>query len=173
MTLTFTGLGALVVVAPPPYVFLVGGLLLPFSNCPLLMASSILVPQSHSSPNELIGNCEHKGQSCHLVIWSRSHEYGVLSKKYIWSYYQSLGLEFRYALGKVLGTQDHPTLRLAFHHRVLYLNIIKSNLNTCIYTYPHTNIHLNIQYDIFIPKQHSYQPKTKRDPNTKETIAFI
>ena len=56
MVLTFTGLGALVVVAPPPYVFLVGGLLSPFSNCFLLIASSILVPQSHSSPNELIGD---------------------------------------------------------------------------------------------------------------------
>ena len=55
MVLTFTGLGALVVVAPPPYVFLVGGLLSPFSNCFLLIASSILVPQSNSSPNELIG----------------------------------------------------------------------------------------------------------------------
>ena len=58
VTLTFTGLGALVVVAPTPYVFLVGGLLSPFSNCPLLIMSSILVPQSHSSPNELIS--DHK-----------------------------------------------------------------------------------------------------------------
>ena len=41
---TFTGLGALEVAAPPPYVFLIGGLLSPFSNCPLLMVSSILVP---------------------------------------------------------------------------------------------------------------------------------
>ena len=56
VTLTFTGLGALVVVAPTPYVFLVGGLLSPFSNCPLLIMSSILVPQSHSSPNELISD---------------------------------------------------------------------------------------------------------------------
>ena len=55
MVLTFTGLGALVVV-PPPYVFLVGGLIFPFSNCPLLKASSILVSQSHNSPNELIGD---------------------------------------------------------------------------------------------------------------------
>ena len=56
MVLTFTGLGALVVVAPPPYVFLIGDLLSPFSSYPLLMASSILVPHSHSSPNELIGD---------------------------------------------------------------------------------------------------------------------
>ena len=47
MVLTFTGLGALMVVAPPPYVFLVEGLLSPFSNCPLLIASSIFIPQSH------------------------------------------------------------------------------------------------------------------------------
>ena len=56
MALTFMGLGALVVVSLPPYVFLVEGLLSPFSNCPLLMASSILATQSHSSLNELIGD---------------------------------------------------------------------------------------------------------------------
>ena len=55
MALTFMGLSALVVV-PPTYVFLVGGLLSPFSNCPLLRASSILIPQSHNSINELIGD---------------------------------------------------------------------------------------------------------------------
>ena len=55
MALTFTGLSALVVV-PPPYVFLVGDLLSPFSSCLLLRASSILVSQSHSSPNKLIGD---------------------------------------------------------------------------------------------------------------------
>ena len=55
MVLTFTRLGALVVV-PLPYVFLVRGLLSPFSNCPLLRVSSILIQQSHNSPNELIGD---------------------------------------------------------------------------------------------------------------------
>ena len=59
MILTFTGLGALEVVSPSPYVFLIGGLLSPLSNCPLLMASSILVPQSHNSPKELIGEEMH------------------------------------------------------------------------------------------------------------------
>jgi len=44
MELTFMGLGALEVVAPPAYAFLIGGLLSPFSNCSLLMASLILVP---------------------------------------------------------------------------------------------------------------------------------
>ena len=56
MALTFMGLGALEVVIPPPYAFLIKGLLSPFSNCPLLMASYIPVPQSHNSPKELIGN---------------------------------------------------------------------------------------------------------------------
>ena len=55
MALTFTGFGVLEVAAPPPYVFLIGGLLLPFSNFPFLMASSILVAKSINSPKELIG----------------------------------------------------------------------------------------------------------------------
>ena len=37
---------------------------------------------------------------------------------------KDIGLELRYGLGKVLGTQNHPTLRLASHHYVLYLNQI-------------------------------------------------
>jgi len=56
MALPFTGLGALKVVALYLYVFLIGGLFSPFSNCSLLMASSILVSQSHNSPKELIGD---------------------------------------------------------------------------------------------------------------------
>ena len=52
MALTFTGLCSLVVVP----IFLVGGLLSLFSNYPLLRASSILFPQSHNSPNKLIGD---------------------------------------------------------------------------------------------------------------------
>ena len=48
------------------------------------------------------------------------------------SYYQSMGSEFRYALGKVLGTQDRLILRLASHHCVLCLNPIKNYLNTYI-----------------------------------------
>ena len=38
----------------------------------------------------------------------------------------SMGLEFKYALGKVLGTQDRPTLRLASHHCVLILTLLKT-----------------------------------------------
>ena len=45
---------------------------------------------------------------------------------------RDMGSEFRYILRKVLGTQDHPTLRLASHHCVLRLNLDKIIFNTCI-----------------------------------------
>ena len=65
-----------------------------------------------------------------------------------------MGSEFRYAIGKVLGTQDRPTLRLAFYHCVLYLNLIKNNLNTCILNlHTHTSMHLTHNHGIFILKQ--------------------
>ena len=83
-----------------------------------------------------------------------------------------MGLEIRYTLGKVLGIQDCLTLRLASHHCVLHPNLIKNKFNTCIYTLTHTSIHLSIQHGIFIPKQHTYQPKA-REPNTKETLSCI
>ena len=83
VTLTFIELGALEVAAPPPYVFFIGGLLLPFFNCPLLMASSILVPQPHNSSKELIGNdkclllCRKQILDNHvdlvLLIWLINH----------------------------------------------------------------------------------------------------
>ena len=86
-----------------------------------------------------------------------------------------MGSEFRYALGKVLSTQDRPTLRLASHYYVLHINLIKNIFNTCIYTHTHTSIHLSIQYEILIPKQHTYPstPKKKRTQHIKETLAFI
>ena len=59
-----------------------------------------------------------------------------------------MGLEFRFILGKVLGTQNRPTLRLVSHHCVLCLNLIKNMFNTCIYTHTHTSIHLSIQHGI-------------------------
>ena len=75
MALTFMGLGALEVVVPPLYVFLIGGLLSPFSNCPLLIVSSILVPQSHNSPKELI--CWKQILDNHVdlvfLIWPINH----------------------------------------------------------------------------------------------------
>ena len=89
-----------------------------------------------------------KYRSCHLVIWSRNREYSVLSRKDLWSYCQSMGSEFRYALRKVLGTQDRPTLRLATHHCVLCPNLIKNVFNTCIYTHTHISIHLSVQHGI-------------------------
>ena len=65
---------------------------------------------------------------------------------------RDMGSKFRYILRKVLGTQDYPTLRLASHHCVLRLNLIKNMFNTCIYTHTHTSIHLSIQHEIIIPK---------------------
>ena len=65
---------------------------------------------------------------------------------------RDMGSKFRYVLGKVLGTQDRPTLRLASHHYVLRLNLIKNMFNTCIYTHTHTSIHLSIQHGIIILK---------------------
>ena len=83
--------------------------------------------------------------------------------------------DFKYILRKVLGTQDCPTLRLASHHCVLRLNLIKNMFNTCIYTLTHISIHLSIQHDIFHPKQNIliYLPKQKRTKHIKETLAFI
>ena len=46
-----------------------------------------------------------------------------------WSYYQSMSLEFSYGFGKVLGTQNNPTLGLASSHCVLCLNPIKGIFN--------------------------------------------
>ena len=79
----------------------------------------------------------------------------------LWFYYQSMGSEFRYFLGKVLGTQYYQTLRLASHHCVLCLNLIKNKFNTCILT--HTSMHLTYNMASFIPKHISYQSiKQKR-----------
>ena len=75
-----------------------------------------------------------------------------------------MGSEFRYTLEKVLGTQDHPNLRLASHHYVLRPDLIKSIFNTYVYTHTHTSIHLSIQYGIFITKQHTY-PSTQTKEN--------
>ena len=42
---------------------------------------------------------------------------------------RDMGSELRYDFRKVLGTQNYPTLRLAFSHYVLYLNPIKNTFN--------------------------------------------
>ena len=46
-----------------------------------------------------------------------------------WSYYQSMGLEFKYGDGKVLGTQPQLTHGSTSTHYVLYLNLIKGMFN--------------------------------------------
>ena len=103
-----------------------------------------------------------KGQSRHLVIWYRNHEYSILLRKDLWSYYQGMGSEFRHALGKVLGTQDRPTWRLASHYYVLRSNLIKNMFNTCIYTHTHASMYLTYNMASFIPKHiPMYQPKAK------------
>ena len=56
-----------------------------------------------------------------------------------------MGSKFRYALGKVLGTLDRPTLRLTSYDCALRPNLIKNMFNTCIYTHTRTSIHLSIQ----------------------------
>ena len=43
-----------------------------------------------------------------------------------------MSLKLRYGLGKVLSTQNDPTLRLASHHYVLSFNPIKGILNIVI-----------------------------------------
>ena len=95
------------------------------------------------------------------TIYIYIYIYSVLSRKDLWSYYQSMGLEFRYTLGKVLGTQGCPTLRLASHHCVLCLDLIKNMFNTYFLTHTHTSMHLTYDHGIIIPKQHTYQPKAK------------
>ena len=123
---------------PKPRGLLAVSLLLFLLRSLLLKRKSL--PQAHP--------CGCKGKKCqshHLVIWFRNHEYSVLLRNDLRSYYQSMGSEFWYALGKVLGTQDRPTLRLTSHHYVLHPNLIKNMFNTCIYTHTHASIHLSIQ----------------------------
>ena len=69
-----------------------------------------------------------------------------------------MGSEFRYALRKVLGIQDCPTLGLVSYHCVLRFNLIKNNFNTCIYTHTHTSIHLSIQSWDHHPKTYHIYP---------------
>ena len=59
---------------------------------------------------------------------------------------RDMGPEFRYVLGKVLGTQDHQTLSLASHHCVLHLKLDKITFNTYVLnSHTHTSIRVNIQ----------------------------
>ena len=90
-----------------------------------------------------------------------------------------MGSKFRYALEKVLGTQDRLTLRLASHLCVLCLNPSKNYLNTCIlnshtHTHTHTNMHLiNNMTSLTLNKYTYLSTKQKRAKHTKETLAYI
>ena len=64
---------------------------------------------------------------------------------------KDMGFGLRYGLGKVLGTQNRPTLRLTFSHCVLCLKSIKGILNIVILTHTHSSIHLNKQHGIKYP----------------------
>ena len=88
---------------------------------------------------------------------------------------RDMGSEFRNVLGKVLDTQDCPTLRLASHHCVLHLNLDKIMSNTCtLNSHTHTSIHLSIQHGIIHPKTHTYPSIKHEEPNHTYTIpAFI
>ena len=60
-----------------------------------------------------------------------------------------MGSELRYGLRKVLGTQNHPTLRLASLHCVLCFNPIKCTLNTAsIFTHTHTHINTHLTHNM-------------------------
>ena len=59
-----------------------------------------------------------------------NHIYNILSRKELFDItIKDIGSKFRYGLGKVLSTQNHPILRLASSHCVLCLNPIKGTLN--------------------------------------------
>ena len=62
--------------------------------------------------------------------------------------------EFIYALGKVLGTQDRLTLRLASHHCVVHLNLIKINFNTCILN-SHMDTSMHLTYNMVSSSQNN------------------
>jgi len=78
---------------------------------------------------------------------------------------RDMGSEFGYVLRKVLGTQDHPTLRLASYHCVLHLNLNEIMFNTCILNYTHTSIRLSIQHDMIHPKTHTYPSIKHKESN--------
>ena len=94
---------------------------------------------------------EAEKMSRHLVLWSRNHEYIALMWKGR-SYYQSMGLEFRYGDGKVLGTQPYQTHESTSNHCVLHLSLIKGIFNIVFYnTHTHTNMHLTINMVSNVP----------------------
>ena len=85
------------------------------------------------------------------LIRSRSHLHSALTWK-VWSYYQSMGSEFRYDFKKVLGTQNRPTSGSASTYHVLRLNLNKDIFNIAFFTHTRTKIHLTIDMASIIPK---------------------
>ena len=85
-----------------------------------------------------------------------------------------MGLEFRYVLRMVLGTQDRPTLRLASHHCVLRLKLDKIMFNTYVLNL-HTHWHASKRTTWHHhPKTHTYPSIKHKKPNhTYTTLAFI
>ena len=74
--------------------------------------------------------CGHNRKSPHSFCNGLGTIYSVLSRKdlfYLTT--RDMGSEFKYDFGKVLGTQNRPTLRFASSHCVLCLNPIKGIFN--------------------------------------------
>ena len=65
---------------------------------------------------------------------------------------RDMSSELRYDYGKVLGTQNHPTLRLASSHCVLQPNPIKGMSNIVYLNHARASIHLKINMASNIPK---------------------
>ena len=102
-----------------------------------LLGGSMSTTRSTPQPN---GPGQRKKMSCHLVLYFRTHKYSALMWKDQF-YYQSMGSEFIYDFGKVLGTQNYPTRESASTHCVLHLNLIKYTFNIAFYTHTHTHQH--------------------------------
>ena len=129
MALTFSWLGTLGVAAPPPYVFLIGGLLSPFSNCPLLMASLILVPQSHNSPKELISDDKslllYAGSNFLMIMLIWSFSFGLLTILYALSFHLDMYSK---------NVSPTPYLVVSKSLRVTSIIVLKMNWSTNNFT---------------------------------------
>ena len=87
---------------------------------------------------------------------------------------RDMGSEFRYIFGKVLGTQDFLTLRLASYHCVLRLKLDLIMFKTYLlnsHTHQHASKHTTWHHH---PKTHTYPSIKHKKPNyTYTTLAFI
>ena len=105
--------------------------------------------------------------------WFRNHIYSVIFKEGHFDLItRDMGLEFRYVFGKVLSTQDRPTIRLASHYCVLCLNIIKSKFNTSILTHTHARMHLTYNMVSFIPEHISIHKVIKSQTHMRNPIIY-